>query len=166
MSASLFFPSHSGASSLQCISPRPGSECGAPAPCSVGNTDCLVRPFTTLGVSLFMRRCPFLSSHLDVTLLSFAVESSSSSFQIFFRGKWPIRSCKFGVFTGGGEFRIFLLHLFSCYVKRTLWIPFVLNSLIFSAIDSGRSFSLVTGFSLLGQVSDCFHPCGFLTSWK
>ena len=34
--------------------------------------------------------------------------SSSSSFQNFFRGKWSIYSCRFGMSAGGAEFRIFL----------------------------------------------------------
>lgn len=34
--------------------------------------------------------------------------SCSPSFQVFFRGKWSICNCSFGVSLGGGEFRIFL----------------------------------------------------------
>lgn len=34
----------------------------------------------------------------------------SSSFQVFFQGNYSICSCKFMVFVGGGEFRVFLGH--------------------------------------------------------
>ena len=36
-------------------------------------------------------------THLDVDILYFVVESSLSRFQIFFRGKWCICSCKLGM---------------------------------------------------------------------
>lgn len=54
-------------------------------------------------------------THLDVVLLFFIVESSSSSFQIFVRGKWSICSCVFGVSMGRGGFRFFLSHHLGLY---------------------------------------------------
>lgn len=50
---------------------------------------------------------------LPISVLSFKPlvwRPCSSSFQVFFQGNYSICSCKFMVFVGGGEFRVFLGH--------------------------------------------------------
>lgn len=49
------------------------------------------------GWGSFMGHVSASPTYLNVVFLSLVVESSSSNFQIFFRGKWPICSCRFCV---------------------------------------------------------------------
>lgn len=94
---------------LSCAAPRIGV-------LAVERSSCLVRSFPIVcccSMVGFFRVCLCLSYHLDVVLLSYVVDNSSSfGFQIIFRGKGSICSCKFGVFVGRDEFRIFVYHQF------------------------------------------------------
>ena len=69
----------------------------------VGVPEVRFKPFTprgeAYGLSLFL--CGF-------SLIHPMCRNHLASFWVFFRGNFSICSCRFGVFMGGGEFRIFL----------------------------------------------------------
>lgn len=70
----------------------------------------------------FLQDCIFASlTHLKLIPYFFIVMSSLSNFQVNFKGKWSICSCKFGLLMGRGEFRIFLhCHLGLCLLPNSL----------------------------------------------
>lgn len=79
-----------------------GAQCGAPTLYSSGRSTWLVRSLPTVCTvchrtrgGFFARLCLCLSYLLDVVLLALTKENSSSSFQIKFRGKWSLCSCRF-----------------------------------------------------------------------
>lgn len=112
-----------------------GAWWGPQTPCSFGRSTCLwdssLLYVAVLVVGFLWGPVSASPTHLNVVLLSYVVESSSSSFQIFFREKWSIPREQV---SSGSSYATFLEPLPLIYILVTIQNKYIQLHVLFANV--------------------------------